>query len=104
VIGDDSLIGATYAPVEKSLLVDLSSLGIVPDNVEGMTFGPDLANGDRSLELIVDNNFSSTQTQQLIALAISPSVAAPGLSTWAMMLTGLTGSAGLTLMRPQARS
>jgi hypothetical protein len=104
VIGDDSLIGATYTPVEKTLLVDLSSLGVVPDNVEGMTFGPDLANGDRTLELIVDNNFSSTQTEQLIALAISPTVAAPELSTWAMMLAGMTSLAGLTLMRRQART
>jgi hypothetical protein len=67
-----------------------------------MAFGPALANGDRSLELIVDNNFSSTQTQQLIALAISSSMAAPELSTWTMMLAGMTGLAGLALMRRQA--
>jgi 3-phytase/alkaline phosphatase D len=49
-------------PVQKTLVADLrspefSSLGFTPDNFEGMTFGPTLADGSRSLILISDNNF-----------------------------------------------
>jgi hypothetical protein len=49
-------------PLQKTLVADLSSseftsAGFRRDNFEGMTFGPTLANGNRSLILISDNNF-----------------------------------------------
>ncbi|ATL45744.1 hypothetical protein COR50_00420 [Chitinophaga caeni] len=34
------------------------------DNVEGMTFGPDLPNGNKSLVFVVDNNFSNKEETQ----------------------------------------
>ncbi len=49
-------------PLQKTLVADLfsrefTSAGFRRDNFEGMTFGPTLANGNRSLILISDNNF-----------------------------------------------
>lgn len=57
-------------PVAKRELLDVGSLGIVPDNLEGMTFGPYLPDGRRTLILVSDNNFSDTQVTQFVALAV----------------------------------
>ncbi len=58
-------------PVKKRLLVDLADFKLsTVDNVEGMTWGPRLPNGERSLVLVSDNNFSATQVTQFIALAV----------------------------------
>lgn len=57
--------------VTKELLIDFEAdLGIIPDNLEGMTFGETLADGSQSLILVSDNNFNDVQTTQVIALAI----------------------------------
>ena len=58
-------------PVEKTLLYDLDALGIPLDNVEGMTFGPDLADGRRTLVLVSDNNFAPAQFTQFLLFAYS---------------------------------
>lgn len=55
----------------KTLVLDLGTLGITLDNLEGMTFGPRLADGRRSLILVSDNNFSGTQVTQFLAFAMS---------------------------------
>ena len=68
----DSLEGQSYRPMAKSLLLDLSSLGIPIDNIEGMTWGPALPNGNRSLILVSDNNFSSRQITQFLAFEVIP--------------------------------
>jgi hypothetical protein len=66
-----SLQGADVRPVQKTLLADLSSLGLSKvDNVEGMTWGPRLPTGERSLVLVSDDNFAPSQTTQVIALAV----------------------------------
>jgi 5'/3'-nucleotidase SurE len=65
-----ALAGQDYQPVEKTLLLDLGDLGITLDNIEGMTFGPDLADGRKSLVLVADDNFSSTQVTQFLAFAV----------------------------------
>ncbi len=57
-------------PVSKRLLVDFAELGITPDNLEGMTLGPVLADGRPSLIVVSDNNFNTTQTTQVIALGL----------------------------------
>ncbi|MFE3441974.1 esterase-like activity of phytase family protein [Nocardia sp. NPDC059180] len=58
-------------PVSKRLLVDLADVGLSTiDNVEGMTWGPRLPSGDRTLVLVSDNNFSDRQITQVIALAV----------------------------------
>ncbi len=53
-------------PIRKELLLDLSDLDLLLDNLEGMTFGPKLPNGNQSLILVSDNNFSDSQTTQLL--------------------------------------
>lgn len=55
-------IPANANPVQKTLIANLfssafSRAGFTYDNFEGMTFGPTLANGNRSLILLSDNNF-----------------------------------------------
>jgi len=69
VAGEDALTG-NYRPAAKSLLLDLDTLGIRLDNIEGMTFGPVLENGRRSLILVSDNNFSKAQVTQFLAFDI----------------------------------
>ncbi len=60
--------------------------GIAMDNFEAMTWGETLSNGNRTLVLAVDNNFSTTQTTLFMAFEVTP-VPEPG--TWAMLLGGL---------------
>ena len=60
-------------PARKTLLLNLDDLGIPLDNVEGMTFGPDLADGRRTLVLVSDNNFAPAQFTQFLLFAVSPS-------------------------------
>lgn len=59
-------------PAQKTLLLDLGSLGIPLDNVEGMTFGPRLPDGRQSLVLVSDNNFAASQFTQFLLFAVSP--------------------------------
>ncbi|NEQ73560.1 MAG: esterase-like activity of phytase family protein [Okeania sp. SIO2C9] len=54
------------SPVQKKLLLDFSTLEIVLDNIEGITFGPKLADGQRSLILVSDNNFNPLQITQIL--------------------------------------
>ncbi len=61
----------SIVPVTKSLVLDLDALGLLLDNVEGMTFGPVLPDGRRTLVLVSDNNFSSTQFTQFLAFAFA---------------------------------
>lgn len=65
-----SLAGQRYTPVEKTLLLDFNDLGIYIDNLEGMTLGPDLLDGQKSLLLVSDNNFAQTQVTQFLALGL----------------------------------
>ena len=57
-------------PVKKTLLLDLRTLGIPLDNVEGMTLGPKLPDGRRSLVLVSDNNFAASQFTQFLLFAL----------------------------------
>jgi hypothetical protein len=57
-------------PAQKTLLLDLGSLGIPLDNVEGMTFGPKLPDGRQSLVLVCDSNFAASQFTQFLLFAI----------------------------------
>ncbi|QBI53154.1 esterase-like activity of phytase family protein [Streptomonospora litoralis] len=58
-------------PMSKRLLVDLGETGLDHvDNVEGMTWGPDLPSGERTLLLVSDDNFSDSQVTQIVALAV----------------------------------
>lgn len=57
----DSLSGAAWTPAKKSLLLDLSDLGIPAANFEGMSLGPALPDGRQSLVLVTDDNFNPRQ-------------------------------------------
>jgi hypothetical protein len=54
----------------KTLLLNLDDLGLPLDNVEGMTFGPRLRGGKRTLLLVSDNNFAATQFTQFLLFAV----------------------------------
>ena len=60
-----------FTPVTKRLILDVEAdLGIEPDNLEGMAFGPALPDGRLPLILVSDNNFSVGQATQFIVLAV----------------------------------
>jgi predicted extracellular nuclease len=58
-------------PVRKELLLDLRELDTYLDNLEGMTFGPTLADGRQTVILVSDDNFNPVlQVTQFLAFAI----------------------------------
>jgi hypothetical protein len=65
-----SLAGRVYRPAHKRLLLDFSTLGIRLDNTEGMTWGPRLPDGGRSLIFVSDDNFNSQQITQFLAFEL----------------------------------
>lgn len=72
-------INKSVAPAKKKLLLDLKDIKKelthqIIDNIEGISFGPRLSNGNQSLILISDNNFSSwiDQLNQIILLELIP--------------------------------
>jgi 3-phytase/alkaline phosphatase D len=58
------------AVAQKRLLLDFADLNLPLDNIEGITFGPKLADGRQSLVVVSDNNFSDAQFTQFLSLAI----------------------------------
>jgi hypothetical protein len=67
-----SLPGASFQPMARELLLELPIplQGLLLDNIEAIAWGPVLANGNRSLILVSDNNFSRLQTTQFLALEV----------------------------------
>ncbi|HEY3607839.1 MAG TPA: esterase-like activity of phytase family protein [Pseudonocardiaceae bacterium] len=67
-----SLSGATFTPVSKTLLLDFATLHLSGGvaNYSGLTFGPTLSNGDRSLVLVSDNGFSASVATHILALDV----------------------------------
>ncbi|MFS8117897.1 MAG: esterase-like activity of phytase family protein, partial [Microcoleus sp.] len=57
-------------PAKKRLLLDLETLKIPLDNIEGLTFGPVLGDGSIGLILVSDNNFSPLQETQILGFKI----------------------------------
>ncbi|GAB4457282.1 MAG: esterase-like activity of phytase family protein [Armatimonadaceae bacterium] len=95
ISGIDPLTG-TFTPVQKSLLFDLGALGIPLDNIEGITLGPTLDDGRRTLVLVADNNFNSPLGNQFIVLAESN---APEPGAGILLVLGLAGMGGIALRR-----
>lgn len=61
----------SFTPVTKRLILNVEQdLGIEPDNIEGMAFGPALPDGRLPLILVSDNNFAANQATQFIVLAV----------------------------------
>jgi hypothetical protein len=72
VLSVPSLVGAPIEPARKTLLVDLADVGLERlENIEGMTWGPDVCTGERTLILVSDDNFAATQRTQVVALAMA---------------------------------
>lgn len=61
-----SLKNQKFKPATKKIILNMDDLDIFVDNIEGITFGPQLANGYRSLVFVSDNNFSEKQKTQLL--------------------------------------
>lgn len=59
-------------PIHKKLLLNMDSLGRYIDNVEGVTLGPILPNGHRSLILVADDNFAELEQTQFFLFEIIP--------------------------------
>jgi len=59
-------------PVSKKLLLNMDDLGIFIDNIEGVTFGPDLPNGHKTLLFVSDNNFIPLEKMQLLLFEVIP--------------------------------
>ena len=62
----DALTPANHRPVPKTLVADLAALGLIPDNIEGMTWGPPVQ-GRCVLVFVSDDNFNPAQVTQFIA-------------------------------------
>jgi len=78
----DSLLASTATPVAKTLLLDLSTLqnddgsALALDNIEGITWGPQV-NGKDTLILVSDNNFGVAQFTQFVALSVTSPIPEP---------------------------
>ena len=59
-----------FTPASKKLILNMDDLHMFIDNIEGMTFGPALPNGHKTLLFIADNNFSFTEKAQVLLFEI----------------------------------
>lgn len=60
-----------FTPAQKTLLINFDDLHTYVDNVEGMTFGPVLPDGHRSLIFVVDNNFDAKEETQFYIFSVN---------------------------------
>jgi len=69
-----ALAGADYRPLGKRLVANLGVLmqDARIDNIEGMSWGPTLANGGRTLIFVSDDNFNKAQVTQVLAFEVLP--------------------------------
>jgi hypothetical protein len=66
-----ALADVAVQPLRKRLVLDFDAAGLDKvDNLEGMSWGPLLANGHASLVLVSDDNFSPDQVTQLLAFEV----------------------------------
>lgn len=73
VLSVPSLSGASYTAMGRKLLLEMpiTYQGVKLDNIESITWGRTLANGNRTLVLAADNNFiAQTQANQFIVLEV----------------------------------
>lgn len=65
-----SLKNKSIKMASKELLLNMDDLEIYIDNIEGVTFGPTLSNGKKSLIFIADNNFNPLERTQFLLFEI----------------------------------
>ena len=61
----------SFKRMSKKLLLNMDDLKVFIDNIEGVTFGPLLPNGKRSLIFVSDNNFNQFQRTQFLLFEIN---------------------------------
>jgi hypothetical protein len=68
-----ALKGESFTPLKKRLVLalDPAVVGKI-DNIEGVSWGPKLSTGNRTLILISDNNFNKTQVTEVMAFEVLP--------------------------------
>lgn len=71
ISGINSLHNVPVSILPKKLLLNMDTLGVFTDNIEGVTFGPRLSNGKRSLIFIADNNFNPFERNQLLLFEVN---------------------------------
>ena len=74
----ETFLRGGFIAVEKKLLLDMDGLGIYIDNIEGVTFGPQLPNGNQSLIFVSDNNFNKEQLTQFLLFELKNFTLNPG--------------------------
>jgi hypothetical protein len=70
VSGINSIKDAEYNPIKKQLLFNMDSLGMYISNVEGVSFGPQLSNGNQTLIFVADNNFREIERTQFLLFEV----------------------------------
>ena len=55
-----------FTPIRKKSILNMDDLGIFIDNIEGVSFGPVLPNGNKTLLFVADNNFNLLEKNQLL--------------------------------------
>lgn len=71
IIDNKGLIGnKNFVPAKKRLILNMDDLNRYTDNMEGMTFGPRLPNGHRTLVTITDNNFKIFEKTQVFLFEV----------------------------------
>lgn len=70
VSGMNSIKDKPVKMVTKKLLLNMDDLKIYIDNIEGATFGPNLANGHKSMLFISDNNFDPREKTQVLLFEV----------------------------------
>lgn len=74
-ISDVDGLGADtdYVAASKALVLNFEDSGLEHvDNLEGITWGPVLANGNQSIVVVSDNNFDPTSVTQFLAYEVVP--------------------------------
>ena len=62
----------SFTPIKKTLLLNMDNLGMYIGNIEGVTYGPALPNGHRTLIFISDNNFRNVEKTQFLLFEVIP--------------------------------
>jgi LPXTG-motif cell wall-anchored protein len=82
----------------KTRLVSLRQLGITPDNLEAMAFGPRLPNGRPSIIVMSDDNLSPSQRNQFLLFELDapglPRTGQAGGAWWPVAAVAVAGLAG----------
>lgn len=69
ILGTPALTGSE-TPVTKELVFSFDDNDEHPENVEGLAWGPELADGRRTLLVISDDNFNATQRSLVHSVAV----------------------------------